>query len=70
MAAEILKCLDTGSILEKLIGKRQSIIFALIFTALIFGHMGQTETSTVIVGFLGLLIKDYIDDVGVENKGI
>lgn len=68
MASDILKVLDSGSLIEKLVGKRQSIIFALCIMVVILANMGQNETATVIVGFLGLLIKDYIDDVGAENK--
>lgn len=65
--AGILDCFDKGSLLEKIIGKRQSVIFGLLVVAVLLVRMGEGQTAAVIVGFVGLLVKDYIEDVGSEK---
>ena len=65
----ILPKLEGGSILEKIVGKRQSIIFSLLLAAVYFAHAGQNELASVILGFIGMVVKAYIDDVSSEKQG-
>lgn len=67
MAGEILKCLDSGALLEKLVGKRQSIIFALLISAFAFVYWGETEIASVLIGGVMLIVNDYIKDVNEER---
>ena len=68
LVESILPKLEGGSILEKIVGKRQSIIFSLLLAAIYFAHAGQNELASVILGFIGMVVKAYIDDVSGEKR--
>ena len=67
ISSEILTKFDQCSLLEKVVGKRQSIIFALLLAALIFAYWGFSELASVILGFVGIVVKGYIDDASKER---
>lgn len=68
MAGEILKVLDSGSLLEKVVGKRQSIIFGLLLAMLLCVYWKEITIAATLLGFIGLIVNDYVKDVNEEKK--
>ncbi len=57
-----------ASYLEQLVGKRQSIIFALLLALFACIYLKESTIAATLVGFIGLVVKDYVDDVNEERK--
>jgi hypothetical protein len=66
--ATLLKAFDSGSLLEKIVGKRQSIIFALLLAMILCVYWEEITIAATILGFIGLIVNDYIKDVNEEKK--
>lgn len=64
----LLKAFDSGSLLEKIIGKRQSIIFALLLAMIICVYWKEITIAATLLGFIGLIVNDYVKDVNEEKK--
>jgi hypothetical protein len=58
------------SLLEKIIGKRQSIIFSLLIAAFCFTYMGESQVASVLIGAVILVVNDYVKDVNEERKAV
>ena len=56
------------SYLERIVGKRQSIIFALLLAMGICIYLEENQIAATLLGFIGLIINDYIKDVNEERK--
>ena len=56
------------SALEKIVGKRQSIIFALLAAAFGFTYFDQAQIASVLIGGVMLIVNDYIKDVNYERQ--
>lgn len=67
---EVLSTCDNVSLLERIVGKRQSIIFALLIAAFGFTFMNEAQIASVLVGAVVLIINDYIKDVNEERQAI
>lgn len=56
------------SFLEKMVGKRQSIIFGLLIAAFGFTYLEESQVASVLIGAVILVVNDYVKDVNEERK--